>query len=576
MVIPVQDAPLPAVQANRTREWPTAALLMALGLLIAVFPHLVRWASTGDAVWICDTDELVPYGQIISQAYREHPWKLGDPALPSGGASMYPWIQFAPWMLLTRLLDLGPVWVFGVMRVVAGLSIGLGSYLLARRPGTALLGGILAVLALADHGLDSGLPFLNHARAVLQILAGTPDETLHEWAAPLMQYRIITPGLSFLSMAMALHGLILLREAPSPRRLAYAGIAFGYCIAAYFFFWTSIGGAIGLLLFIDRANWRWYAGVIAIGLLVGSPALLNNILTKATYGDEWLVRNEYFVRSERPLFIFPRKMMALYAVTGFWIWRYHQRLAPVWLAGAVALFLSHSHLLTKVFMQPRHWHIMAGLLATFMVLHALADGWTWLTHNRRWATPTLIAIAIAQFAGALVIRHWATDQNRGSAQTESNRQKWLRFLKANPALHFEPNAVVAGDTTATDWAVLYSGLRPLTGAVDLSPSVNNAQWLRRRTLNAWLKGIPEDQVHISADAEYGVWFNRSFLTPAQREKDLATFRSTWREYETDPTPDLTRMGVRYLILDASATPPTAVQSTWQRLPTQGDLQVWQR
>ena len=572
----MQDKQPAAPSPSATSEWPIALLLMVLGLVLAVIPHLVRWKTTGDAVWICDTDELVPYGHLVSHAYREHPWKLGDPALESGGSSMYPWIQFAPWMMLARLFDLGAPWVFGVMRVFAGLTLGLGVYLLARRPGAIWLTAVLAVLAVADDGLQSGLPLVSHWDAVFQIIGGTPGGKLNAWAGPLGQFRLITPGLSFLSMAVALHGLMLLREAPSRRRMIFAGLGFGYCVATYLYFWTAVGGAIGLLLFIDRRNWRWYAGVIAIGLVVGSPALLQNFLTKATYGDDWLIRSEYMVRLTRPFHAVPVKVIALYAVLGIWIWKYNQRLTPVWLTGVVAILLSQSHEVTHIYLQPAHWLKASGMLGCILMLHAALDAWKRLAGDHRWANVLLGIVAIAQVGGAFVIRGWATDHNRETAKIEANRQSWLRFLKANPSLQLKPNSVVAGDTSVTDWAVLYNDVRPLTGAVGLSPSVNKAQWLRRRTLNAWLKGLPEDQVVQSADGEYGVWFNLNFLPPAEREEELAQFRTTCREYAQDATPDLDRTGVRYLVLASGANPPTAVRQTWRQLETKGEWQVWER
>jgi hypothetical protein len=565
-----------APATNGFREWPAVLLAMFIGLLLATLPHAVRWAATGDPIWICDTDELVPYGHIISHSYREHPWRLGDPALVSGGSSMYPWIQFAPWMLLTRLLGLGPLWVFFVMRVVAGMMLGLGFYLLGRRPGMRWAGLILAIIALADHGLTFGVPLLTHWDAVRQIISGTPGGELQAWAGPLKQFRIITPGLSFLSMALALDCLIRLREAPSRMRMAIAGLAFGYCVATYLYFWTTVGGTLGLLLLIDRKNWRWYAGVIAIGMIVGSPAVLQNFITKATYGDEWLVRNEYMVRLERPMHAIPKLQILMLAVLAAWIWKFNRRLSPVWFSAVVAVLLSQSHEITHIYLQPSHWLVAARMLTSILLLHALLDAWTWLTRGKAWGLMAIAILAVAQLAGAVCIRHWATDHNEETARVESNRQRWLRFLRDNPTLHLEPNAVVAGDITVTDWAVMYNGLRPLTGAVGLSPSVNDSQWLRRRTLNAWLKGVPGDRVSTSADGEYGVWFNLAFINQTKRDRELADFKSVWAEYAHDATPDLNRMGVRYLVLSRTASPPPEVLTTWRKIPTQGDWQIWER
>jgi len=571
-----ENQTIPTAGQSRRGEWLPLCLLLSAGLLISMLPHLLQWVRTGDATWVCDTDELVPYGQLIAHSYQQHPWKLGDPALPSGGASMYPWIQFVPWILLSKAMNLGPVGVLMLMRVFAGLSLGLAMHLLSKRPGNRIASFALALIALSDCGLTGLAPLYNHWAAVLKVITGSNTGGLNGWGGLPPAFRLITPGLSFIGLGLALFSLIELRAGPTSRKTWLAGIAFGYCVASYFYFWTAVGGAIALLALIDRKNWKRYLIVLLIGGALGSPALIQNFLTKAAYGEEWLARNEYFVRLSSPSHSFPKKLVVGYLLTGFAVWRWNQRLTPIWLTGLVALALSQSHELTQIWMQPWHWTMAAAMLNNLIVLHLGLDLYERWIGGRRWGSVLLIALATSTFAGALILRGWSSQHNLESARMESGRQAWLELLAANPTLRLEPGSVIGGDTSATDWAVIYNGVRPLTGATEISPSVNNLQWLRRRVLNGFLRGATEDSIKRLAYEDWGVVFNLSFLSPTARQEEMADVALTWREFHLDPEAELDRQGVRYLVLPPTSAPPHTTAPTWTRIAASPSWQVWER
>jgi hypothetical protein len=117
---------------------------MLAGVLLAVLPHLLRLGRTGDPTWLSDIDELVPYGQQVSFAHHQHPWRMGDPALERGGATVFPWIQFGPYLIGARALGTGPMGTFILMRIWAGASLALGFHLALRGdpPGLARCGAL--------------------------------------------------------------------------------------------------------------------------------------------------------------------------------------------------------------------------------------------------------------------------------------------------------------------------------------------------------------------------------------------------------------------------------------------------
>ena len=84
---------------------------------------------------------------------------------------------------------------------------------------------------------------------------------------------------------------------------------------------------------LDRPRWKAYLLVLVLGGMIGSPALLQNFLTKARYGDEWLTRNEFFTHRANPVFWMHGKLFVVYALGAAYVWFLRRTLLPVWLAG---------------------------------------------------------------------------------------------------------------------------------------------------------------------------------------------------------------------------------------------------
>ena len=110
-----------------------APLLVTIffGVLLSALPHLLAWIKTGAPVWIADTDELELYLKTASKAYFNHPWFISDPVFAdSTKPTVYPWLQFFPATMIAYILNLGPMSISIVWRVLAGALVAWGWYLL--------------------------------------------------------------------------------------------------------------------------------------------------------------------------------------------------------------------------------------------------------------------------------------------------------------------------------------------------------------------------------------------------------------------------------------------------------------
>src|SRR5260370_39818701 len=65
-----------------------AALCVAIGVLLAVLPHILWWFRLGSPVWIADYDDLL-YLTVASRSYHEHPTYLSDQASVRGGGARF-------------------------------------------------------------------------------------------------------------------------------------------------------------------------------------------------------------------------------------------------------------------------------------------------------------------------------------------------------------------------------------------------------------------------------------------------------------------------------------------------------
>src|SRR5438477_9427506 len=90
-----------------------------VGVLLSTLPHIVWWQTLRGPVWIADNDDLL-YAAYGSQAYYNHPCSLADPVCVTRGASMYPWLQFIPGVVIAKILGLGSISINLVWRIIAG------------------------------------------------------------------------------------------------------------------------------------------------------------------------------------------------------------------------------------------------------------------------------------------------------------------------------------------------------------------------------------------------------------------------------------------------------------------------
>ncbi|MBI3191984.1 MAG: hypothetical protein HYZ36_04905, partial [Pedosphaera parvula] len=346
-----------------------AAVAELIGALVALLPHLIWGLRTGHPEWVASNDELACYLSVASQAYYNHPAWLGDVVRVSGGASVYPWLQFVPGIVVARCLGLGATGVLLVWRFIAGVTIGAGLFLLLRhfirRP---WLAAGLAGLLMVDSGFIWARPLFQQAFVLSDLLrASGPGWLFGSSPVLLLQWRVITPGLSLFYLLLHLWMVARAREHPTRRRLLLAGVSLGLLFYAYFYFWTAAG--LGLLLAIaaDWPNRKVYFQTGWLGSLLGLPAVLTSLWLTHTTNPDWPQRTKLFIPIGhfQDLWVAPGAIVLVVAGLVWVRWR-RRELSHLWAVATAGFLLMNHQSITGLQLCNDHWGYVRGIGFTLL------------------------------------------------------------------------------------------------------------------------------------------------------------------------------------------------------------------
>ena len=189
--------------------WPGLGLLVVGGSLLAVLPHLIAWARSGDWTYIPDGDGLLylawSRGVVLGGEDR-----LTDAIHSSSGPMMHPWLLFVPLGQFARRLGLDMSGLGVVWRLVSGGLMALGLFA-AIRPTTRRAGVAigLAVFLLFDSGMMFGQVLRREAEILVSLARGS------RWF--LTGVPRLMPHLRVVTTGLALPALLLHFAASSPR-----------------------------------------------------------------------------------------------------------------------------------------------------------------------------------------------------------------------------------------------------------------------------------------------------------------------------------------------------------------------
>jgi len=545
-----------------------------LGAVISALPNLISAFQSGSPVWIADNDEI-EYACQTSQSYLHHIWRLSDPALPPGqGNVMYPWIVFAPGILTAKLLRAGPSLVMFFLRIWGGISLGaLWFVLIGEFVKKKWLAASCAIFFLFDAGVLAIRPIIRPLQISFKLLHGKGGELFATNPQLHPEWRVITPTLN---LGFALLYLLLLQRArrdPSRIRICAAGVALGFVIWSYFYFWTACMLALALCFLIDFGHRALYAKVGVLGLLVGSPALVASYLLRHSTSRDWLWRSDLLLPVPRFEPLGFSRLPALLILVGFFItWRYREDLISLWAVSASALALQYSVFVTGITMEGFHWQYLWAYTLDLLILLALVK---LVEHGGGWIRYSALFLVIMECAIGLSLRAVEAVRTRESTEFTAAFRGVRRQLASNAPLRLD--AVIAGDKGFLDSTQILGPYRPLSDYVlKYSPATTDDDLYEREALNAFLLGVPKNvfleqkRAYFDGDAE-----GREKRDPAAREARLQSIDQTYDRIASDPAPTISKYEVRYLAVRLPSPLKPNIGPGWETVQT-GEWQIWER
>lgn len=566
-----QPGPVPGVRVAWRREVAAALVCGLAGLTIAVLPHFQAWCATGSPVWVADYDDAY-YLAIAGQAYHGHPFSLSDPVSARGEFIPHRPLALLPGVWVARVLGWGPMGINLAWRIWAGLSVGLGLFLVARVTGlrTWVAAG-LAVLLLSDAGLSDCRPLVRQAALAGRVVSGRTEELFR--AQPIVHpaWRIVTPAAA--AVYLLVHVGLLLRARRSPGvgwRLA-AGLAFGLLFHVYFYYWTAAGLGLVLAFLLDRGHRGLYVQTALVGGLVGLPAVIGDVLARRSGGSDWLNRTDKFlpVGHFRELLI-PGLSLVLLVLALVWVWRRRRDLLPLWSLAAAALVLANHVVVSGLEIENFHWNSYVFNPMLELLLALLVAGWaaarSGVGVGPRWRSWALGVGVAAYFGVGLWLRGVESARSAEPvALGETYRAYQAGRTTSEP---LATHALMAGDAACVLFGAILETQRPLSGvAATLSPAVSDPAWNERIALNDYLlwgddRAAYEPRIRQDAAAiVWGPWGRDEGRRRALMDARLALRAAV----AADPEAALARFPVRYLALPEGRTPPRQARLGWVRI-----------
>ena len=579
-----QDAE-PAIQVHRLpghfgwRGLP-ALFVAGAGVILSFFPYGLWFWHFRKWVFIADRDNLF-YLQMAAQPYYRNIWYLADPVYPAY-QTYYSWIQFVPAAKLAQALGMGVFGVNVLWHLWAAIAVALTLYgLFFHFIGDRWLAAACAVFAMSDAGMLVGQPLVREAIVMARLLAGHPGTLLNEWPPVFLnQWRMVDPALG---LPFLFSQILLMAKARNDKQWLWAvaaGIAFGCLFYVYFYFWTAAAAGLFFAWLVDRNGRRIYACSLAIGVLLGSPSLLQNLYLKSRIPPDSLPRVTYFLPIPRlDYFLLPRFALIAMLFGAWWIWR-RKRADAIYLLGlgAGAILLSNNHVITGLDLAAGHWRMVWGPVVEVVVVAAAVE---LLRAASRWTLLQLrvraLFVSVLFFLGAPYLVALDTAENFFARQTATAFGEFSSATRSGlPPL--AAGSVIGGDEAFCEFTVITEAQRPLSGyAVEISPWVSNAEWERRIAANAYLGGADRESFaklaqQFSLKFPWGPWA----VNPARRPELFKALMSQYDEVARSPVTVLDRFGVRYVALKRGQMLATSLRNEFRPLWNAGDVHIWER
>ena len=558
-----------------------ASLCMAALLALGLTPYFACWYSGYG--FACPVQPDVNYYlQLAAQPYYSHALYLSDPMI-AGGPTFYPWLQYIPFVCLTRWLGLSVFWIQVLWTIAAALGTGVTLYLFLWFVfRNRWLAAAITICVWAD--IDLGVSFFAHRFLfVHQTYLVASDLIAHLRGQPMLkrplfpfQWRLTNAALDLPFVFLQLLVTSIARERPSQRNLALSGLAFALTFYVYFYLWTILAAGLCLAAIVDRVGRRTYAFTLGLGVALGWPQIAHDYLVKSVLSAEG-VNHFWFLAALRPTdsfsnsspYLNPYLVLAEAVILGAYaIRRKHPALLLLWCMTAAGVCLSIADFTMGINLHNYHWSWLAAPLMHIMIVAIAVDLvvlWKPQLHIPGWVIVLLVSGFLASgiyLTGSISLAGSIREGDRKTIYREYTSQRLAPGVSP-----LRPDSVIAGDVYFVDLASPAEQQRPLAGGFfGVNMVLDKEQRRIRFVLDQYLSGIDRTKFAVLLN-DYG---------PSISWEQVPIYLRTFDEVSRDSDKFIDDLKVRYLVLPADQRAPAFLNRRWDLIQPGPYWQIWER
>ncbi len=556
-------------------------IVVVFAVSISSFPHIYNAATTGDPTYFADLDDGGVYIPYAAYAYHNHPTELRDPINPEVVGTFAPPLLILPGVVIGKAINLNPFHIPFLWRIWSGISVAIALYLLLwffirNRFWTT----VTSLFIFHDCGVQNAHMLHKQFRVLYNVMVHGIEGPISVIPNLLLQWRIMTPGLSYLFLLMAILGVShAVRNPDGKKNWIIAGIGCGVLYYIYFYFWTTISLALFLffLVFAERRKELFIAGITTI--LVGLPAVISNFLFKQNANPEWLPRLDYFLPIDRfSEFLIPRIAIVSSLLLGIWVWKNKMKeLYFLWIVGFSAILLTNHQVVTGLQIQNFHFSYIYGISISILFYVLVAQKLKNLKFT--WLKPAVLSFLLIFMGIGYFYRVQETTNVQDGQRMITSYQDYNEFIAANATLDWESNAAIAGDNEFTLHLLIGKNIRPIAGTMlNLSPMLTNDEVDIMFAVNDYVRGVPLDEYKIfwkrsTSNFIWGPWARDLQLKEEWYQKMLHLYE----EVKKSPMEFVEKYKIKYIAaLEKHGTPEVVERfpDQWMMITGGPHRKIW--
>jgi len=246
----------------------------------------------------------------------------------------------------------------------------------------------------------------------------------------------------------------------------------------------------------------------------------------------------------------------------------------LWALICSGVILNNHQIITGLQIQNFHWKYVYGTASSFFVLLIIVDLISSLQIPKKIVVYFLVFIS----SFYLITSIWLWNKASQASNFVNYNTTYHEYLKQKSSrVSLEPKSVIAGDDKFSSIGIITDNQRPLFGyTVNLSPSVDNAEYNERQVLNFYLLGLDRSQLQPMMNQYITMSWGPWARDPKKRQQLLQSLAKKYDDVVSEPTKYIRKFQVKYVALPMKVPQPEYLKNGWKLLQNGPTWQIWKR